>query len=105
MASARVGLAHDYLLVMRGAERTFAAIASCWPGAPVYTLLYDADGTDRRLAAHPVVPSPLQRLGIAQNGFRLLLPLLPAVAEAIRPDRHDVLVTSSSAFAHGISAD
>ena len=37
-----VGLVHDYLLVMRGAERTFAAIAECWPDAPIYTLLYDA---------------------------------------------------------------
>src|SRR5205085_12683193 len=27
----RVVLVHDYLLVMRGAERTFAAIADCWP--------------------------------------------------------------------------
>lgn len=105
MASARVGLAHDYLLVMRGAERTFSAIASCWPGAPVYTLLYDEDGTDGRLAAHPVVTSPLQRLRIAQNGFRAFLPVLPAAAEAIRPEPHDALVTSSSAFAHGISAD
>ena len=36
-----VGLVHDYLLVKRGAERTFCEIAACWPGAPVYTLLYD----------------------------------------------------------------
>ena len=35
---------------MRGAERTFAAIADCWPEAPIYTLLYDEAGTERRFA-------------------------------------------------------
>ena len=38
-------LVHDYLLVMRGAERTFAAMADCWPEASVRTLLYDQRGT------------------------------------------------------------
>ena len=33
----RVALVHDYLLVMRGAERTFAAITDCWPCAPIAT--------------------------------------------------------------------
>jgi len=42
------GLVHDYLLVMRGAERTFAAMTDCWPGAPIYTLLYDGKGCDGR---------------------------------------------------------
>lgn len=30
-AARRVALVHDYLLTPRGAERTFAAIAACWP--------------------------------------------------------------------------
>ena len=42
-------LVHDYLLVMRGAERTFAAMADAWPEAPIYTLLYDRDGIERAL--------------------------------------------------------
>ena len=46
----RVTLAHDYLLVMRGAERTFAAIADLYPQAPICTLLYDERATDGRFA-------------------------------------------------------
>src|SRR5262252_5974649 len=38
-AGARVAVAHDYLLVMRGAERTFAAIAELYRQAPIFTLL------------------------------------------------------------------
>ena len=48
----RVTLAHDYLLVMRGAERTFAAIAELYPRAPIFTLLYDECATDGRFAGH-----------------------------------------------------
>src|SRR3989440_8843719 len=75
-----IGLAHDYLLVMRGAERTFASIAEMAPGAPIYTLLYDRDGTGGRFDRHAVVTSGLQRLGVKQRGFRALLPLLPGAA-------------------------
>ena len=95
-------LVHDYLLVLRGAERTFAAMAEVWPEAPVATLLYDADGTGDRLAGHDVRTSPLQRLGVAQSGFRRLLPLFPRAAERLPVDDADLVVSSSSAFAHGV---
>jgi glycosyltransferase involved in cell wall biosynthesis len=97
-----VGLVHDYLLVMRGAERTFAAMAACWPQAPVYTLLYDADEMASAFGDRVVRTSYLQRLGIRQGGFRRLLPLLPKAAEHLPVQDHDVVISSSSAFAHGV---
>ncbi len=48
MSPPSIALVHDYLLVNRGAERTFSAIAECWPEAPIYTLLYDEEGTEGR---------------------------------------------------------
>lgn len=96
------GLAHDYLLVMRGAERTFAEISKCYPGSPIYTLLYDRNRMGPFFADHEVRPSVLQWLPIRQRGFRKLLPLFPAAVERMELGEHDVLVSSSSAFAHGI---
>ena len=98
----RVSLVHDYLLVMRGAERTFAAMADLYPGAPMFTLLYDPEGTRGRFAAHHVTPSPLQRLGARQSSFRRLLPLYPYAVERLRLPACDVVLSSSSAFAHGV---
>jgi len=97
-----IGLVHDYLLVMRGGERTFAAIADCWPDASIYTLLYDDEGTDRRFHDRRVNTSYLQRLGIRQKGFRRLLPLFPHAAGHLPVQDHDLVVSSSSAFAHGV---
>jgi glycosyltransferase involved in cell wall biosynthesis len=101
---ARVVLAHDYLLVMRGAERTFAAIAQLYAQAPIFTLLYDRQGTAGRFEEHAITTSPLQRLGVGQDNFRRLLPLYPWATGRLRPPAADVLVSSSSAFAHGVRA-
>ncbi len=98
-------LVHDYLLVMRGAERSFAAICDMYPGAPISTLLYDGAVFDGRLAGHPVRTSPLQRLGARQRTFKALLPVLPWAAERLPVAGHDVVISSSSAFAHGIRPD
>jgi len=95
-------LVHDYLLVMRGAERTFAAIADEYPVAPIFTLLYDEQGTGARFAGRDVTSSPVQRLHVNQSNFRRLLALYPLAVERLRLPQCDAVITSSSAFAHGV---
>lgn len=99
-----IGLVHDYLLVLRGAERSFAAMADRFPAAPLYTLLYDAQGTHGRFSGHPITTSYLQRLTIRQQGFRKLLPLFAGAVERLPVSECDVVLSSSSAFAHGVRA-
>jgi glycosyltransferase involved in cell wall biosynthesis len=104
-AASRVMLVHDYLLVMRGAERSFAAICDLWPGANVATLLYDHEVFRTRLGGHPVRTSPLQHLHARQPTFKALLPAMPWAAEHLDVSGHDLVVSSSSAFAHGVRVD
>ncbi len=99
---ARVVLVHDYLLVMRGAERTFAAIAQLYTDRPIFTLLYDERGTDGRFGNRSITTSPLQRLGVGQSTFRRLLPLYPWAIEQLQLPPCEVVLSSSSAFAHGV---
>ncbi|HUB74378.1 MAG TPA: glycosyltransferase [Solirubrobacteraceae bacterium] len=96
-------LVHDYLLVMRGAERTFAAIAELYSQAPIFTLLYDERGTHGRFAGRAVSASPLQRLGARQSNFRRLLPFYPTAIGRLRLPPSRLVLSSSSAFAHGVS--
>ncbi len=65
---------------MRGAERTFAAIADLYSDAPIFTLLYDEQGTSERFAGRSITTSPLQRLASHQSTFRRLLPLYPSAS-------------------------
>jgi glycosyltransferase involved in cell wall biosynthesis len=97
-----LALTHDYLLVMRGAERTFAAMADLYPQSPIFTLLYDEKGTNRRFADRSITTSVLQRLGVGQSGFRRLLPLYPLAVERLKLPATKVVLSSSSAFAHGV---
>jgi glycosyltransferase involved in cell wall biosynthesis len=98
------GLVHDYLLVLRGAERSFAAMADRFVEAPLYTLLYDEAGTQGRFAGRAITPSYLQRLHVRQDGFRKLLPFFPGAAERLPVSGCDIVLSSSSAFAHGVHA-
>lgn len=98
-------LVHDYLLVNRGAERSFAAMCDLFPGAPIATLLYDEGKFGGRFAGHPIHTSPYQRLGANQRTFKALLPLLPRAAERLPVGGHDLVLSSSSAFAHGVRPD
>jgi glycosyltransferase involved in cell wall biosynthesis len=97
-----LALVHDYLLTMRGAERTFAEMAACWPQAPIYTLLYDAPAVAGGFGGHEVHTSYLQRFGARQSSFRKLLPLLPKAAERLPVTGYETVVSSSSAFALGV---
>ncbi len=97
-----IALVHDYLLVLRGAERTFAAITDIWPAAPIVTLLYDEDGTQGRFSGRRITTSRVDALGVHQDNFRRLLPLYPIAVARLPLAGFDCVVSSSSAFAHGV---
>jgi glycosyltransferase involved in cell wall biosynthesis len=97
-----VTLVHDYLLTPRGAERTFATIAECWPAASIHTLLYDQVAIGDLFGGRQIQTSSLQRLKVSQGDFRRLLPLLPLAAERLVRGEPQLVVSSSSAFAHGV---
>jgi glycosyltransferase involved in cell wall biosynthesis len=101
----RVALVHDFLLDLRGAERVFAAICDAWPNADVYTAIYDEAGTEGRFAARAPRTSFLQRVRPTARTFRPLLPLYPHAVESLDLRGYDIVISSSSAWAHGVLVD
>jgi glycosyltransferase involved in cell wall biosynthesis len=100
-----VALVHDFLLDLRGAERVFLEMCEIWPDAPVYTAVYDEEGTEGRFAHRDVRTTFLQRLRPDARTFRALLPFYPAAIESLDLSEFDVVVTSSSAWAHAVICD
>lgn len=98
----RVALIHDFLLDVRGAERVFAALCDLYPDADLFTAVYDEKGTEGWFAHRNVNTSFLQRLRPTAKTFRPLLPLYPYAMEALDLSGYDVVVSSSSAWAHGV---
>ena len=105
MVAGRVALIHDFLLDLRGAERVFAAICDRWPEADVFTAVYDERGTEGRFANREVNTSFLQRLRPTAATFRPLLPLYPYAIESFDLRGYDLVISSSSAWAHGVIVD
>ena len=105
MAGPRVALIHDFLLDLRGAERVFAAICDTWPDAEVFTAVYDEHGTEGRFADRTIHTSFLQRLRPTSRTFRPLLPLYPHAVESFDLRGYDTVISSSSAWAHGVLVD
>src|SRR5919206_311039 len=101
----RIALVHDFLLDLRGAERVFAAICDTWPEADVFTAVYDERGTEGRFAARRPRTSFLQRVRPTARTFRALLPLYPHAIESLDLSGYDIVVSSSSAWAHGVLVD
>ena len=101
----RVALVHDFLLGLRGAERVFLEMAKVWPEADIFSPVYDERLTRGRFAHRNVHTSFLQRLHPSRRTFRALLPLYPAAIESFDLSGYDVVVSSSSAWAHAVICD
>jgi glycosyltransferase involved in cell wall biosynthesis len=103
--SRRVALVHDFLVSLRGADRVFLQMSEMWPEADIFTPVYDEDGTEGRFAGRNVQTSFLQKLRPSRRTFRALLPLYPAAVESFDLSGYDLVVSSSSAWAHAVLCD
>ena len=73
-----------------------------WPEADIYTAVYDEEGSEGRFAGRTIHTSFLQRLRPSARTFRALLPLYPAAIESFDFHDYDLVVSSSSAWAHAV---
>ncbi len=112
MTAMKVALVHELLTMRGGAERVLRILADLFPAAPIYTLLYDEEklgdwfprerirtsGLQDRLSPTPyaLLPSPFR------FNHHLYLRNFPAAVEAWDFSDFDLVLSSSSAFAHGI---
>jgi glycosyltransferase involved in cell wall biosynthesis len=96
----RVAIAHDYLTQRGGAEKVVLSMSRAFPFAPIYTLLYEPTTTYPEFAERDIRVSRLNRFAPLRKNHRAALPVLPVAAQSVFVDA-DVVVTSSSGWAHG----
>lgn len=100
MSRPRIAIAHDYLTQRGGAERVVLAMHRAFPDAPIYTTLYDPQGTFPEFADADIRVSALNALPFARTHFRAMLPVLAPTAHSMRVDA-DLTIASSTGWAHG----
>ncbi len=90
------------LIKLGGAERVLLEIMRMYPEADVYTLMYDEKKVGSVFPKNRIhCDTPAQTLYNLTGKPRLSLPLMPASIKKIDLTRYDLVISSSSGFAHG----
>lgn len=101
----RIAILHEMLVKLGGAEKVVEELCHIFPDADLYTLMYDekkVGGVFPKTKIHPQVFSlTTQKIYSLFKNQRFCLPLMPRSVESLDFSKYDVVIASSSGFAHG----
>lgn len=97
-----IAIAHDSFTQMGGAERIVDALHELYPGAPVFTLVFDQKYA-AKYKGWDIRTSWLQVLYKFIPKFQYLLPLIPLAVKSLDFTGYDIVISSSSGFIKNIS--
>jgi len=99
----KIAIVHDFLLKLGGAERVVKALSDMFPDAPIYTLLYDEKKVGSVFPKEKIKTSFLQKYpSFIRKRHRFLTHMMPRAIEEMDFSEYDVVISSSSAYSHGI---
>jgi glycosyltransferase involved in cell wall biosynthesis len=101
MSRPEIAVVHDYLTQRGGAERVVLSMMRMFPDAPLYTSLYEPDSTYPEFADYDIRPMVTNHLSSLRRNHRRGILLYPFAFSRLRVDA-DVVLCSSSGFAHGV---
>ncbi len=103
----KIALVHELLTMRGGAERVLRILADMYPEAPIYTLLYNEKKLGEWFPKERVrpakIPSPYLLIPSPYRfNHHLYLKHFPKMIESLDFSEFDLVISTSSAFAHGI---
>src|SRR3977135_442681 len=100
LESMRAAIVHYWLLNRRGGEKAGAGLCRLLPDADIFTLFCDPAALSPALRGRRIVTSFLNPL---RRHYRSLLPLMPMALESLDLRGYDLVVSSESGPAKGVS--
>lgn len=100
----RVAIVAERLIDMRGGERVVTAVADMIPHAQIFATVVDEERVPN-FGGRRVHTSFVQKMPGSKRFFRAYLPLYPMAVEQLDLRKYDVVISLSSAFAHGALTD
>lgn len=101
MSLTRVALVASWLNQYGGAERVLEVLHEMFPDAPVYTSMYAPEAMPASYRSWDIRTTFMQRLPLVTRKHQLFLPLYPLAFESLRLNGYDLVISNTSAFAHG----
>jgi glycosyltransferase involved in cell wall biosynthesis len=99
-----VAIAHDYVTQRGGAERVVLTMLKAFPSAPLHTSLCNPASSYPEFLQRDLHTSALNRFGLLRHDHRRALPLLAPAFSRLHIAA-DVVVCSSSGWAHGVTTE
>ena len=98
-----VGVVHDWLPVLGGAEKVVQQFINVFPESEIYTLFnFLSDEDEAFFQAKKINVSRLDRLPFVEKYYRNLMLLCLREIERFDVDKHDLILSSSAAFSKGV---
>lgn len=102
LSDLKIAVGHDDLTVpYAGGEKVFAAITESFPQADIFTSMI-TDQWRSRLPDRKILTTFMQRLPLKRKLQKPLFSLYPLAFESIDLSAYDLVISSSSRFAHGV---
>jgi glycosyltransferase involved in cell wall biosynthesis len=98
----RVAIVCSWLNQYGGAERVLEVVHEMYPEAPIYTSIYWPRALPESWRGWDVRPSPLDRCPFIHRHHQWFLPFYPYAFEHFDFSDYDLVLSITSAFAHGV---
>ena len=99
----KVAIVADFLLKLGGAERVVKSLLDMYPDADIYTLIYDENMVGDVFPRSQVTESKLAKWPkFLKKKYKYFFPLFPQLIEQFDFSGYDLVISSSSAYAHGV---
>ncbi len=98
----RLAIVCSWLNQYGGAERVLEVLHDMYPEAPIYTSLYRPEALPTVYRTWDVRTTFLNRLPLGKRYPQIYLPLFPMAFESLDLRGYDVVLSLTSAFAHGV---
>lgn len=100
----RVAIVHYWLVGMRGGERVVERLLRLFPGADIFTHVYDPASVSKFIRSHRVRTTFIQKLPGATRHYQKYLPLMALALEELDLRGYDLVISSESGPAKGVLA-
>lgn len=98
----RLALVHDWLNQMGGAENVLEELVDLFPGAPVYTSMYDPARMPDAYRGWDIRTTFMQRLPGYSSHHQAYLPVYPLAFGRMDLSGYDLVLSNKSGFCHGV---
>jgi glycosyltransferase involved in cell wall biosynthesis len=98
----KVAIIHYWLVNMRGGEKVLEALLELFPGADIYTHVYDPKAVSPLINSHRVVTSYINNLPLAKKLYQKYMPLMPNALNSFNLRSYNLVISSEAGPAKGV---